>query len=113
MSKSLEELTRDEAANAWVDENVPVQIATQLRAWCRMQIEQHDCDDRARIGVFLGKPGLMQAAPDAAVVRAYVYGLIFTWDTEEPQVCCRAYLRANDENKVIGFTPVDHVETLH
>jgi hypothetical protein len=81
MTKPMEELARDEAANAWVDANVPEQFVAQLRAWVRMQIEQHVADDQAEIGVLLIKPGLMQAAPGATPVRAYVqhpYALMST-----------------------------------
>jgi hypothetical protein len=112
MYKPLETLARDEAANMWVDTNVPGMVAAQLRAWGRMQIEKYDADDRAEIGVLLTKPGLMQTGPEATPVRGYVYGLIFTRE-DEPQVCQRAILRINNEHEIVEFVPVDHVETLH
>lgn len=101
------ELARDEAANEWVEQNVPERIVDSLRSWARRIIDKRDQDDCASIGVLIFDAREMCITVDHPLIRAYTYGLIFNWDDGRKGVAYRAALRVNDSNQVVEFIPAD------
>jgi hypothetical protein len=106
MEHPMIEKARDEAANQWVDSNVPQRLIEELRRWARSMIDAHDEDDCATIGVLLLDVQSMHTSY-GRVLRGYTYSLIFNWDDGRKGTAARALLRVSDSNEVVEFIPVD------
>lgn len=101
------ELARDEAANEWVEKNVPFNLIPSLQTWARRIIDKVDEDDCAYLGVIIHEAKEQRMVVNSPSMRAHVYGLIFNWDDGRKSIAYRALLRVDDSGQIVEFIAVD------